>query len=230
MSDNAVVRFQNVGLRYGPGPEVLSDISFEIAAGSFHYLTGPSGAGKSSLLRLMYLSMRPTRGLVTLFGHDIASLPRAALPPLRQRIGLVFQDFRLLDHLTVAENVTLPLRLAGKKADVARRDVTELLDWVGLGHRMQARPPTLSGGEQQRVAVARAVISKPALLLADEPTGNLDSQIGQRLMLLFEQLHRTGTAVLVATHNETLIREAPHPRFDLRDGTLSMLQASRPAA
>jgi cell division transport system ATP-binding protein len=230
MSDDAVVRFQNVGLRYGPGPEVLRDISFDIAPASFHYLTGPSGAGKSSLLRLMYLSMRPTRGLVTLFGHDLGSLPRDALPGLRRRIGLVFQDFRLLDHLTVTENVTLPLRLAGMREERASRNVAELLEWVGLGHRVNARPPTLSGGEQQRVAIARAVISKPALLLADEPTGNLDSQIGQRLLRLFEQLHRNGTAVLVATHNEALVRDNPHPRFELRDGTLTTLRADRPAA
>ncbi|MEQ9638400.1 MAG: cell division ATP-binding protein FtsE [Alphaproteobacteria bacterium] len=228
--DDLVVRFQNVGLRYGPGPEVLRDITFDVAAGSFQFLTGPSGAGKSSLLRLMYLAMRPTRGLVTLFGRDIGTAPRRALPGLRRRIGLVFQDFRLLNHLSVIENVELPLHVAGIKDARLRRNVPELLDWVGLGNRLNARPPTLSGGEQQRVAIARAVITRPALLLADEPTGNLDADIAQRLVRLFEQLHLTGTAVIVATHNEALVRDTRHRRLDLRDGNLSLLRADRPAA
>ncbi len=228
--DDLVVRFQNVGLRYGPGPEVLRDITFDIKPGSFQFLTGPSGAGKSSLLRLMYLSMRPTRGLVTLFGQDIGTAPRRALPALRRRIGLVFQDFRLLDHLTVTENVELPLRVAGIKDGRIRRNIPELLDWVGLGKRLDAKPPTLSGGEQQRVAIARAVITRPSLLLADEPTGNLDAHIAERLVRLFEQLHKTGTAVVVATHNESLVRDTRHRRLDLRDGNLRLLHADRPAA
>ena len=222
MADNSsVVRFLNVGLRYGRGPEVLRDISFELAPGSFHFLTGPSGAGKSSLLKLMYLAHRPSRGLITLFGQDIATLARDRLPTLRRRIGLVFQDFRLLDHLTALDNVALPLRIAGGLDDGEIRSyVAELLTWVGLGEHMDARPPTLSGGEQQRVAIARSVITRPSLLLADEPTGSVDQEIGGRLLHLFTQLNKLGTTVVIATHDPNLVGRLRHPALELRDGEL----------
>jgi cell division transport system ATP-binding protein len=215
-----VVRFENVGVRYGVGPEVLHDITFHISSASFHFLTGASGAGKSSLLKLMYLALRPSRGAVTLFGKDVRNVARADLPAIRRRIGVVFQDFRLLDHLSVFDNVALPLRLAGEEERRIRNNVTELLDWVGLGDRLDDSPSTLSGGEQQRIAIARAVISKPTLLLADEPTGNVDDRIAHRLLRLFEELHRAGTAVVVATHNDALVKRFPHPALALDDGGL----------
>ena len=216
-----LVRFERVGMRYGIGPEVLRDISFALPEGSFHFLTGSSGAGKSSLLRLLYLSARPSRGLITLFGRDLATARRQDLPMLRRRIGVVFQDYRLLDHLSARENVALPLRLAGGiEEEEIRRNVAELLDWVGLGDRKEARPPTLSGGEKQRVAIARAVIAGPRLLLADEPTGNLDEDMALKLMRLFAELNRHGTTVLVATHDRALIRRFDYPVLRLHDGAL----------
>jgi cell division transport system ATP-binding protein len=215
-----VIRFENVGVRYGIGPEVLRDISLHIEQDSFYFLTGASGAGKSSLLKLMYLSLFPSRGYMQVFGEDIARTSRRDLPQLRRRIGVVFQDFRLLSHLSIFDNVALPLRLAGDDEKRTRNNVSELLDWVGLGARLHDSPDTLSGGEQQRVAIARAVISKPSLLLADEPTGNVDDRIAYRLVRLFEELHRSGTAVIVATHNDALVRRFSHPVLVLADSEL----------
>ncbi len=214
------MRFDQVGLRYGAGDEVLSDIAFSLDPGSFHFLTGESGAGKSSLMRLIYLAQRPTRGLVHLFGRDVSTLGRAAIPDLRRRIGVVYQDFQLLDHLSAVDNVALPLRVAGARGPDVRNHVAELLRWVGLGDRLGARPPTLSGGEQQRVAIARAVINRPDLLLADEPTGNVDDNIGIRLIQLFEELNRMGTTVVIATHNFGLVDRFRYPRLELEDGAL----------
>ncbi len=216
-----MVRFQNVGMRYGLGPEVLRDVNLHLAPGSFNFLSGASGAGKSSLLKLIYLACRPSRGLVSLFDADIATLPRSALPPIRRRIGVVFQDFRLLDHLSVLDNVALPLRVAGAKRNEIGDHARELLGWVGLDDCMDALPPTLSGGQKQRVAIARAVISRPQLLVADEPTGNVDDSIAMRLLRLFEELNRLGTTVLIATHNEGLIRRTSHPRYHLSGGELT---------
>lgn len=213
-----MINFEHVGLRYGIGPEVLSDISFRLEAGSFHFLCGPSGAGKSSLLSLLYLGRKPTRGVVTIFGQNIGKLDRAELVPLRQRIGVVFQDFRLLGHLSAFDNVALPLRIAGRPEKEIRSNVAELLEWVGLGDSMHVLPNTLSGGQQQRIAVARAVIARPKLLLADEPTGNLDDEIGFRLMGLFEQLNRMGTTILIATHSQALLDRLPHSRLILEKG------------
>lgn len=223
-----MIDFAHVGLRYGIGPEVLSDITFTLEAGSFHFLSGPSGAGKSSLLSLLYLGRKPTRGVVTMFGQNVSKLERAALVPLRQRIGVVFQDFRLLGHLSAFDNVALPLRIAGRPEKEIRNNVGELLEWVGLGDSMQVLPNTLSGGQQQRIAVARAVIARPRLLLADEPTGNLDDEIGFRLMGLFEQLNRMGTTIVIATHNQALMERTAHPRLILEKGHLQ-IEASRTA-
>jgi len=214
------VRFDAVGMRYGRGPEVLSDLTFELPSGSFHFLTGPSGAGKSSLLRLIYLAERQSRGLISLFGRDTALTPREALPEIRRRIGVVFQDFRLLDHLTVFENVALPLRVAGQARASYADDVDDLLAWVGLGHRIDAYPPTLSGGEQQRAAIARAVISKPDLLIADEPTGNVDPAMARRILRLLAELKKLGTTVLVATHDLALVRALDAPVLELAGGKL----------
>src|SRR3954453_509041 len=215
-----MVRFEHVGLRYGLGPEVLRDLSFRIDPHSFQFLTGPSGAGKSSLLRLLFLSLRPTRGLVTLFGHDIATLGKDALSTLRRRIGIVFQDFRLLDHMTTYENVALPLRVIGRNEESYREEVVELLEWVGLGERMWALPPVLSGGEKQRAAIARAVIGRPQLLLADEPTGNVDPSLAQRLLRLFVELNRSGTSVVIATHDIALMDQYEARRIVLHEGRL----------
>lgn len=210
--ETAVVVFQNVGLRYGIGNEVLHDISFEIAPRSFQFLTGPSGAGKTTLLRLVLLSLRPTRGFIKLFGRDTLTLDKSSLTALRRRIGVVFQDFRLLDHLTTYENVALPLRVLGREESSYRAEVVELLRWVGLGDRMRALPPVLSGGEKQRAAIARALIVRPDLLLADEPTGNVDPNLAQRLMRLFVELHHTGTAVVIATHDLALMDQYDEAR------------------
>jgi cell division transport system ATP-binding protein len=218
--DARAVRFDAVGMRYGRGPEVLSDLSFQLPSGSFHFLTGPSGAGKSSLLRLIYLAERQSRGLITLFGRDTAMVERTSLPEIRRRIGVVFQDFRLLNHLTVFENVALPLRVAGQVRASYADDVNELLTWVGLGDRIEAYPPTLSGGEQQRAAIARAVISKPDLLIADEPTGNVDPAMARRILRLLAELNKLGTTVLVASHDIALVRSLDAPVLELADGRL----------
>ena len=216
-----MVRFENVGMRYGLGPEVLRDISFTLEPGSFQFLTGPSGAGKSSLLRLLFLGYRPSRGMITMFGEDVAEASREQLATLRQRIGVVFQDFRLVDHLSARENVALPLRIAGvDDADISG-PVTELLDWVGLGDKLDAFPQTLSGGEKQRIAIARAVIRRPRLLLADEPTGNVDGVNGRRILRLFEALNGLGTTILLATHDERLIARYAHPCLRLSGGQLA---------
>ncbi len=216
----ALIRFDKAGARYAGGPEVLQDIDLVLEPGSFHFLTGPSGAGKTTLLRLIGLAIRPTRGRMTAFGEDVAGLPRHRLPALRRRIGVVYQDFRLLPHLSLFDNVALPLRLAGRPESGVRKNVIELLEWVGLGDRLQALPQTLSGGQQQRAAIARAVIAKPAVLLADEPTGNVDEAMAMRLMYLFEQLHRLGAAVLIATHSTQLPRSFPYPSLHLENGRL----------
>ncbi len=220
-SGDPVVTFDHVGLRYDLGPEVFRDIGFSLPAGSFHFLTGGSGAGKSSVLGLCYLALRPTRGDVRLFGHNIQRAPRGVLTGLRRRMGVVFQDFRLIDHLSALDNVALPLRVAGVSEADIRRHVPELLAWVGLADHLDARPPTLSGGQKQRVAIARAVINRPDLLLADEPTGNVDDRIAMRLLHLFEELNKMGTTVLIATHNDQLVRRFPYPRLLLEAGRLS---------
>jgi len=222
-----LVRFEEVVLRYGNGPEILKRVSLQFDPGSYHFLVGPSGAGKSSLLRMMYLAQHPSDGRVALFGRDVVGLSRRETALLRRRIGVVFQDFRLLDHLTARENVALPLRVGGLpegRGDRSRqeKDVEELLAWVGLADHMDALPPTLSGGQQQRVAIARAVIARPNLLLADEPTGNLDDRMAVRLLYLFEELNKIGTTVVIATHNESLVQRFPHPVTRLRDGAVEI--------
>ena len=211
-AERPVVQFENVGMRYGLGPEVLSDVSFRIAPRSFQFLTGPSGAGKTTLLRLILLSVRPTRGLVSIFGEEVSDISAKALTGLRRRMGVVFQDFRLLDHLTTYENVALPLRVQGRDEATYRAEVVELLHWVGLGERMDARPQILSGGEKQRAAIARALIVRPELLLADEPTGNVDPPLARRLLRLFVELHRSGTSVVIATHDLALMDQFAHVR------------------
>lgn len=222
-----MIRFENVGMRYNMGPEVLRDISFHLRPGSFHFLTGPSGAGKTSLLKLMYLVSRPSRGLITMFGHDLATTPRRKMPALRRRIGVVFQDFHLLGHLSAIDNVALPLRIAGYDDDKVIEHAGELLKWVGLSDRLQARPDTLSGGEKQRVAIARAVIGRPSLLVADEPTGNVDPAMGNRLMHLFMEMNKLGTTVVIATHDVSLLTDVNATVMALENGRLSVLSRAR---
>ena len=205
----SIVQFSNVGLRYGTDREVLSDVSFTLYPGSFYFLTGASGAGKTSMLKLLYLAQRPSRGMISMFGEDVITLPRKSLPSVRRRIGVVFQDFRLVPHLSAFDNVALPLRITGMSENQLQKPVADMLQWVGLDHRMDARPETLSGGEQQRVAIARAVIARPDILVADEPTGNVDPEMALKLLRLFEALNRLGTTVVVATHDVHLLRKVP---------------------
>jgi cell division transport system ATP-binding protein len=232
-ADVRMVRFDGVGLRYGRGgpghhdaggPEVLRDLSFVLPGGAFRWLLGPSGAGKTSMLRLMYLAVRPTRGTLVILGTDIGTARRHALPRLRRRIGVVFQDFRLLPHLSAFDNVALPLRIAGRPEGQIRADVGEMLRWVGLTKQAGVLPAALSGGEQQRMAIARAVINRPSLLLADEPTGNLDDAQAERLMQLLKELNRLGTTIVVATHNDALVGRHPSPALRLEHGRLAGLR------
>ncbi len=208
-AEGSIVQFDNVGLRYGTDREVLSDIAFTLYPGSFYFLTGASGAGKTSLLKMLYLAQRPSRGIIRMFGTDVITVPRQRLPAFRRRIGVVFQDFRLVGHLSAFDNVALPLRVSGVPESELRKPVSDMLDWVGLDQRADARPATLSGGEQQRVAIARAVIARPEVLVADEPTGNVDPDMALKLLRLFEALNRLGTTVVVATHDVHLLKKVP---------------------
>ena len=204
------------------GPEILRDVSFHLPERSFQFLSGPSGAGKTTLLRLLFMSLKPTRGLITIFGKDRSKITRTELPLLRRNIGVVFQGFRLLDHLTTYENVALPLRVRGRDESTYRSDVIELLKWVGLGERMHVLPPILSGGEKQRAAIARALIEQPRILLADEPTGNVDPQLARRLLRLLLELNRLGTAVVIATHDLGLMDQVDARRMVLSGGRLEI--------
>src|SRR6516165_12655751 len=218
----SVIRLNSIGLKYGTGHEVLRNVTFHLRPGSFHFLTGPSGSGKTSLLRLLFMSMQATRGQIYVLGQDISHVSPAKRAQLRRRIGIVFQDFRLLDHLTTWENVAMPLRVTGKRVSDYKEDVTDLLQWVGLGDRIDAYPEILSGGEKQRAAIARAVIGRPELLLADEPTGNVDPVIADRLLRLFVELNRLGTSVIIATHDYGLMDQLDAPRLVLYEGHLEI--------
>ena len=221
-----VVSFARVGLRYGRRPEVLSDVDLSLAPGTFTFLTGPSGAGKSTLIKLIYMNLMPSRGLISLFGQSTATLSDDDRQDTKRRIGVVLQDFRLIDHLSVFENVSLPLRVSGQSRDSYQRDVIELLGWVGLGHRINAMPPTLSGGEKQRAAIARAIIAKPDLLIADEPTGNVDPDMARRLLRLFIEMNRQGTTVLIATHDRDLLDEVDSGVISIAKGHVQRVRTA----
>lgn len=223
---DAIIEMQNVGIRYGQGAEVLSDIKLSLKRGSFHFLTGKSGAGKTSLLSMMYLAQKPSRGIVSVFGKNVNFTNRDSLAMLRRKIGVVFQDFRLLDHLSAFDNVALPLRVCGMEEKEVKKRVTELLQWVELDRHIKAPASTLSGGEKQRVAIARAVINRPELLLADEPTGNVDNDIAAKLMKLFVELNKLGTTVVIATHSERLITDFAYPRLHLQNKGLRIYRPS----
>jgi len=216
-----VVTLENIGKRYDTGSEVLRDVSLNLEPGSFHFLTGASGAGKSTLLKILYLAEQQSRGVLNLFGTDVAVADRQVLAALRRRIGVVLQDFRLVPHLSVRENVALPLRIAGTPERQIDDNVGELLNWVGLADKMEARPATLSGGEQQRTAVARAIIGSPELLIADEPTGSVDDELAVTLVRLFERMNQLGATVVIATHNIDFVRRFAHARFHIEAGVLS---------
>lgn len=218
-----MVRLQNVGKRYGADAEILRDVSMQLDPGGFYFLTGVSGAGKTTLLKIIYLAEPPSRGVFTLFDSDVGSTDRATLPALRRRLGIVFQDYRLVDHLSVRDNVALPLRIAGAPEREIRENVPELLSWMGLEDKLDYRPASLSGGEQQRVAIARAIVRRPDLLIADEPTGNVDDDIAMLLVRVFERINKLGTTVLIATHDIAFARQFSHRRFHLDRGALSMV-------
>lgn len=229
-SQATIVQLQGVGMRYGSGEEVLRDIELSINAGSFHYLVGPSGAGKTSLLRLLSLSQPASRGTIVLFGRDIARVDRDELGRLRRRIGVVFQDFRLLDHLTAFDNVALPLRIGGADPERISAYVSQMLSWIGLGDFIEAKPPQLSMGQRQLLAVARAVVGRPDLLLADEPTSNVDPARAERLVHLFVELHKLGTAVVLATHSREMLRRWPFPVLHMERGRLIRALPAEPRA
>ena len=221
-----MVEFKNVSMSYEKGHEVLKNISFKLEPGSMHFLTGPSGSGKTSLLKLIYLAQKPSYGEILMFNRDVAKVKREDLPALRRRIGVVFQDFRLLDHMSAVHNVALPLRIAGASFSEVSEHVEELLSWVGLGDKMNSNPTALSGGEKQRVAIARAVIRRPDIIVADEPTGNVDPKMAERLMYLFVELNKLGTTIVIATHDDALVAKVGAPRFHLIDGKLLQVKGS----
>ena len=215
-----MVRLEHIGKRYDGRAEPLHDISLALAPGDFRFLTGASGAGKTTLLNIVSLAERPSHGTLTLFDSDPATLDRTAMAALRRRIGMVFQDFRLIDELSVHDNVALPLRIAGAEEQEIRDYVPELLGWLGIEDRTAAQPRVLSAGEKQRVAIARAIVHRPELLLADEPTGHVDDETALLLMRVFEQLNALGTTVLIATHDTAFARRFDHPRVHLEQGIL----------
>ena len=216
-----MIRFEKAAYTYpGASAPTLQKLHFSLPKGSFHFVCGPSGAGKTTLFRMLYMDILPTEGRVFLFDEDISRLPRENRAALRRHMGLVFQDSRLLGHLSVRENVALPLSLHGQPTPAQEKCIDEILDWVGLGHKMNTLPEALSGGEKQRVAIARAVVNRPKLVLADEPSGNVDDKMARRIMYLLTELNKHGTTVLVATHDATLLRSFSFPVLRLENGTL----------
>lgn len=212
MEGKTVISFANVSVNYGNGQDVLSDVSFNISDGAFYFLTGPSGAGKTTMLRLIYQLHKPSSGTIKLFGHDCKKLSRDDISALRHKMAIVFQSYSLISHMTVFDNVALPLRVRGIPNEKIKKLVTKTLEWVGLGKYADAFPMELSGGQQQRVSVARAIIVQPAILIADEPTGNLDDENATRLMELFVQMNKVfGTTIILATHNKKLIENYSFP-------------------
>jgi len=220
---DCIAQLVGLGHQYEEGPEIFKGVTFDIEKGSFHFLTGPSGSGKSSLLRILYLGLKPSWGSLQLFGEDTLKIKLSHVPLLRQKIGVVFQEFKLLEHLKILDNVSLPLRVRGVDVRRARKQAQEILDWVGLGESLDVYPQSLSGGQKQRVAIARAVIAHPQLLLADEPTGNVDDEMAMKLLYLFEELNKRGTAVVIATHNPRLLEKSPYPQLTLTEGTILKL-------
>ncbi len=216
-----MIKLSKISLNYGNNTDILKDLDLKLESGSFHFLTGPSGSGKSSLLKLLFLGHLPSSGKLNIFGKNVSEISNTELPILRRKIGVVFQDFRLLNHLTVIENVALPLQIAGARKVDIKDHVNELISWVGLSDKINSLPNTLSDGEKQRISIARAVIGRPSLLLADEPTGSIDSDQGNKIMYLFEELNKIGTTVIIATHDNALVNEFNYPKLNLIDGKIN---------
>ena len=224
MEDNTIISFANVGARYDNNPDILTDVSFNIGAGSFYFLSGASGAGKTTLLRLIYMLHRPCRGTVKLFGKITNNMTRDEITAIRHKMAIVFQEYSLLSHMSVFDNVALPLRVRGMDESKIKKLVTKTLEWVGLGKFADANPKTLSGGQQQRVSVARAIILQPAIMLADEPTGNLDDENASRLMELFIQMNKMfGTTIILATHNSKLMETYKFPVMHVENHKLNFV-------
>lgn len=220
-TNKTIISLKNIGLRYNKGSEILKDINLDIHAGDFYFLTGASGAGKTSLLKLLHLAHRPSRGKLKIFGHDIDFIKQHQMANIRRKIGIVFQDYHLLNHLSVMDNISLPLRIAGKNEKYIQTHVPELIEWVGLKNFINEKPLSLSGGQQQRIAIARAVINNPEILIADEPTGNVDEEMAKKLLFLFLELNKMGTTVIIATHSTNLIKQFKFPVLHLQDGYLT---------
>ena len=218
------IEMDGVSFGYEPHQPILRNLSLTIPMGAFYFLTGPSGTGKSSLMRLLYLAHQADQGKISLFGRDITSLSRNEKTVMRRRIGVVFQDFCLIEELTAFENVALALRVTSEDRQI-QHNVGDLMIWAGLKDQQDRPVSSLSGGQKQRVAIARAIICRPLLLLADEPTGSVDDSIAVRLLYLFEELHRAGTTVLLATHNRALVQRFPHPEIRLEDGELIEMES-----
>ncbi|MGH6986746.1 MAG: cell division ATP-binding protein FtsE [Caulobacteraceae bacterium] len=223
------VAFEDVMVRFGRAEPVLHAVSFRIEPGSFHFVTGASGSGKTTLLKLVWLAERPSRGRVSLFGEDVSDLEPEDRVRLRRRLGVVLQEHHLLDHLSVFDNAAIAPRVTGRLAREYRPEVVELLAWVGLSEKMDAAPASLSAGEKQRLALARAVINRPDLLIADEPTGNLDNAGALRILRLFTELHKVGTTVLIASHDEDFVARSGMPRLHISEGRLTRFEG-RPRA
>ncbi|AIL13315.1 hypothetical protein IM40_07120 [Candidatus Paracaedimonas acanthamoebae] len=219
---NSVVQFERVSLKYGQGPYILDDVSLNLSSGTFHYLTGASGVGKSSLLKLIYSGFKEYRGTIRVFGSDLRYMKNQVMARYRQQVGVIFQDFLLLDHLTTLDNIALPLRLKGEGWSDSRKKAQQMMKWIGLGGFEEAMPSTLSGGQKQRAVIARSIMNKPKLLLADEPTGNLDDENAAKLLYLFEELNRGGITIVMATHNKDLTTEFPHPIIRLAESQISI--------
>ena len=216
----SIILLQNVGLRYNKGPEILKDINLDIKSGEFYFLTGTSGAGKTSLLKLLQLAHKPTRGKVRIFSKDTDHITHDEISKIRRRIGIVFQDYELLNHLSIMDNVALPLRISGKSNKYIETHVPELIKWVELEEYINEKPTYLSGGQQQRVAIARALINNPDIIIADEPTGNVDEEMAKKLLFLFLELNKRGTTIIIATHSTNLIKQFKFPVLHIKDGHL----------
>ena len=224
MEDNTVISFANVGARYDTPTDILTDVSFNIGAGAFYFLSGASGAGKTTLLRLIYQLHKPCRGIIKLFGRPTNGMTRDEITALRHKMAIVFQEYSLLSHISVFDNIALPLRVRGVDEAKVKKLVSKTLEWVGLSKYANANPKSLSGGQQQRVSVARAIIVQPAIMLADEPTGNLDDENAARLMELFIQMNKTfGTTIILATHNKKLMDSYKFPVMHVENHHLSFL-------